>query len=191
MRPALPDEPSEEPSGDRLWMSADDVGEFAQGSPMSRWALARYLVGRSIGESVGNTLLLVATAILALAAVSEWVLDSTFLAVVFVILALLVLVVRAALRAILRRLTATDRYGPIEERLRALVSDTKGDVLKELRRVGLPSHTWTLPLLAFRLVGRRRKATLARLRGFNIDHAVPKARLDELHMLLSRGLGSR
>jgi hypothetical protein len=190
MRPALPDEPSDEPGGDSLWMSADEVGEFAQGSPVSRWALARYLVGRSIGESVGNTLLLVAIVILGLAAASEWGLDSTFLAVVFVILALLVLIVRAGLRAILRRLTAADRYGPIEERLRALVSDTKGDVLKELRRVGLPSHTWTLPLLAFRLVGKRRKATLMRLRDFNIDSAVPKARLDELHMLLGRGLGS-
>jgi hypothetical protein len=189
MRPALPDEPYEQPSGDAVWMSADDVGEFAQGSPVSRWALARYLVGRSIGESVGNTLLLVAVGILGLAAVSEWVLDSTFLAVVFAVLAVLVLIVRAGLRAILNRLTAADRYGPIEQRLRALVSDTKGDVLKELRRVGLPSHTWTLPLLAFRLVGRRRKATLTRLRDFNIDHAVPKARLDELHMLLGRGLG--
>jgi hypothetical protein len=185
MRPALPDEPSGEP----VWMSADDVGEFAQGSPVSRWALARYLVGRSIGESVGNTLLLVAVGILALAVVCQWALHSTFLAVVFVLLALVVLVVRAVLRAILRRLTAADRYGPIEERLRALVSDTKGDVLKELRRLGLPSHTWTLPLLAFRLVGKRRTATLAQLRGFDIGHAVPKARLDELHMLLGRGLG--
>jgi hypothetical protein len=184
MHPALPDEPSDDSSGDQLWMSADEVGDFAQGSPVSRWALARYLVGRSIGESVGNTLLLVAVVILALAAVSQWVIDSTFLAVVFVILALLVLIVRAGLRAILRRLTAADRYGPIEERLRALVSDTKSDVLKELRRVGLPSHTWTLPLLALRLVGKRRKATLIRLREFDIDHAVPKARLDELHMLL-------
>ncbi len=83
-----------------------------------------------------------------------------------VLLALIVLVVRAGLRAILRRLTAADRYGPVEERLRALVSDTKGDVLKELRRVGLPSHTWTLPLLAFRLVGKRRTA-----------HAGPAARV--------------
>jgi hypothetical protein len=187
MLPALPDEPTGRPTGDEVWMSADDVGEFAQGSPVSRWALARYLVGRSIGESVGNTLLLVAIVILGLAAVSQWVLHSTFLAVVLGLLALIVLVVRAGLRAILRRLTAADRYGPVEERLRALVSDTKSDVRKELRRVGLPSHTWTLPLLAFRLVGKRRKATLTRLRDFNVDQAVPKARLDELHLLLRSG----
>jgi hypothetical protein len=195
MRPALPEEPSGEKfggtgdTGEAVWISADEVGEFAQGSPVSRWALARYLVGRSVGESVGSTLLLVAVAILALAAVSEWVIHSTFLAVVFVIMALLVLLVRAGLRALLRRVTAADRYGPVADRLRSLVSDTKSDVLKELRRIGLPSHTWTLPLLAFRLVGKRRKPTLVRLREFDIDHAVPKARLDELHMLLGQGPG--
>jgi hypothetical protein len=189
MYPAVPDEPPDEPSEDRLWLAADDVGEFSQGSPLSRWALARYLVGRSIGESVSNTLLFVAAVVLALAALCQWVLDSTFLAIVVVVIALGVLIVRAALRAILRRLTAADRYGPIEERLRSLVSDTRSDVLRELRRLGLPSHIWTLPLLAVRLVGRRRKATLARLREFDIDRAVPKARLDELHMLLRKGLG--
>jgi hypothetical protein len=172
-----------------MWLSADDVGEFAQGSPVSRWALARYLVGRAIGESVGNTLLLVAVVVLGLAAVGEWVLNSTFLAVVLVILALVVLLVRAVLRAVLRRLTAADRYGPIETRLRELVADTRGDVLAELRRVGLPSHTVTLPLLALRLIGKRRKVTLTKLRDFELDRAVPKARLDELHILLRSGTG--
>jgi hypothetical protein len=179
VHPALPDEPS-----DPEWLSAEEVGEFRQGSPLTQWAFARYLVGRAIGESVGHTLLVVAVLVLGLAAGCQWGLHSTFLAVVLTVLALLVLLVRAVLRAILRRLTEADRYGVIETRLRELVADTRGDVLRELRRVGLPSHTVTLPLLAFRLVGRRRKATLARLREFDIDHAVPKARLDELHLLL-------
>ena len=180
VRPVLP----EEPSDDGSWLSADEVGEFRQGSPLSQWAFARYLVGRAIGESVGHTLLVVAVGLLALAAACQWGLHSTFLAVVVGILALMVLLVRTALRAILRRLTEADRYGPIETRLRALVSDTRGDVLRELRRVGLPSHTVTLPLLAVRLLGKRRRATLERLRGFDIDRAVPKHRLDELHLLL-------
>jgi hypothetical protein len=182
MHPALPEEPS-----DDVWVSADEVGEvgeFRQGSPLSQWALARYLVGRAIGESVGGTLLLVALALFALAALSQWGLHTTFLTVVLVGLALIVLLVRWVVLSVLRRLTAADRYGPLEARLRALVSDTRGDVLKELRRVGLPSHTFTLPLLALRLVGRRRKVTLDRLRTFDIDRAVPKARLDELHLLL-------
>jgi hypothetical protein len=189
MHPALPDEPSGNFPDDGQWLSADDVGDFRQGSPLSRWALARYLVGRAIGESVGRTLLLVALVILALAAASEWGLGSTFLAVVLVVLAALVLLLRAALRAVLRTLTAADRYGPIEARLRELVSDTRGDVLKELRRVGLPSRTLTLPLLAARLIGKRRKPTLLKLQEFQLDRAVPKARLDELHMLLRAGLG--
>jgi hypothetical protein len=180
VHPALP----EEPSDDGEWFAADEVGEFRQGSPLSQWALARYLVGRALGESVGHTLLVVALAVLGLAAACEWGLHSTFLAVVVGLLAVMVLLVRAGLRTILRRLTETNRYGPVETRLRELVSDTRGDVLRELRRLGLPSHTVTLPLLAVRLIGRRRQATLARLRDFDIDRAVPKQRLDELHMLL-------
>ncbi len=185
MLPSLPDEPP----GDGAGISADDVGGFDQGSPLSRWALARYLVGRAIGESVGRSLLVVALVIFGLAAAAEWGLGSTFLAVVLGILGLVVLVLRTGLRAILRRLTAAEHYGPIEARLRRLVSDTRGDVLRELRRVGLPSHAATLPLLAFRLTGKRRTATLAKLRGFDVDRAVPRSRLDELHMLLRSGLG--
>jgi hypothetical protein len=172
------------PGDDAEWGSADDVGAFEQGSSFSRWALARYLVGRAIGESVGSTLLSVALLLLALAAVGEWVIHSTLMAVLVGIVAIGVLLIRWVLRAVLRRLTEADRYGPVEARLRALVSDTRGDVLRELRRVGLPSHTVTLPILAIRLVGRRRKETFTRLREFDIARAVPKARLDELHMLL-------
>jgi hypothetical protein len=183
--PALPDEPP----GDGAGISADEVGGFDQGSPLSRWALARYLVGRAIGESVGRSLLVVALVIFGLAAASEWGLHSTFLAVVLGILGLIVLLLRTGLRAILRRLTAAEHYEPIEARLRRLVADTRGDVLRELRRVGLPSHAVTLPLLALRLTGKRRVATLEKLRGFDVDRAVPRTRLDELHMLLRSGLG--
>ena len=42
----------------------------------------------------------------------------------------------------------------------------------------------TLPLLAVRLAGRRRKDTLDAAARFEIDRAVPPARLDELHLLL-------
>lgn len=188
MHPALPDEPSD----DDAWLSADDpveVGTFRQGSPLSRWALARYLVGRAIGESVGRTLLIVALILIGLAVVCQWTLHLTFVTVLISVVAVFVLLLRWVLRTVLRKLTAADYYGPIETRLRALVSDTHGDVLRELRRVGLPSHTLTLPLLALRLVGKRRKQTLERMRGFDIDRAVPKARLDELHLLLRNAAG--
>jgi hypothetical protein len=185
MHPALP----EHPSDDEPWLSADEIGEFEQGSPLSRWALARYLVGRAIAESVSRTLLIVAVVFLALAAAFQWGLHSTFLVVVAVVLAVLVLLLRWILRAVLRRLTAADHYGPIEARLRSLVNDTRTDVLKEMRRVGLPSRTITLPLLAVRLIGKRRKDTVARMRTFDVERAVPKARLDELHMVLRDAAG--
>jgi membrane protein implicated in regulation of membrane protease activity len=185
MNAALPGQPPEE-----LRPQAVDVGEFRQGSPVSRWALARYLVGRAMAESLSRSLLLVALAILALAAVVGWVLHATFWAVVLAVMALVVLAMRAGLRAVLRRLTAADQIQPIEQRLRSLVSDTRGDVLRELRRVGLPGHSWTLPLLALRFFGRRRRRdTVARLRRFDLDRVVPKARLDELHLLLRTAVG--
>jgi hypothetical protein len=90
---------------------------------------------------------------------------------------------------LLRRLTAANVHGPIADRMVSLVADTHRDVFRELRRLDLPSHTITLPLLAFRLVGRRRKQTLARLRDFDVDRAVPAVRIDELHMLIGSALG--
>lgn len=58
-------------------------------------------------------------------------------------------------------------------------------MLRELRRIGLPGRVVTLPLLALRLPGRRRRAdTVTRLRGFDIERVVPKARLDETFLLL-------
>jgi hypothetical protein len=184
-------QPGHQPVGYGLDADADvgDVGEFRQGSPVSRWALARYLVGRSIGESVSWSLLFVGLGILAVAALVGWGLNSTFWAVVIGIIGLGVLALRALLRAVLRRLTAADQLEPIEQRLRGLVSDTRSDVLRELRRLGLPSHTWTLPLLALRFAGRRRRETLERLRRFDVDRVVPKARLDELHLLLRSAVG--
>jgi hypothetical protein len=181
MQPALP-EPSP-PSGGTLPPGVD-VGAFDQGTPVSRWALARYLVGRAVAESVSRSLLIAGLLVLGLAAVCEWVLRSTFLAVLIAFVAICVLGLRAVLRAVLNRLMAADQVAPFETRVRALVADTRADVLRELRRIGLPGHTWTLPLLAFRLAGRRRRAALERMRGFEIDRAVPRARLDELHLLL-------
>ena len=190
MQPAVPDDPRDRraPAGDDgVYYSADDVGAFAQGTPFSRWALARYLVGRAIASSMSQWLLFFCLAWLALGAVAQWVLHVTALAVVFVVFALGALVIRWAVRALLGRFTDAARYAPVQQRLRALVSDTHGDVMKELRRTGLPSHTFTLPLLAIRMVGKRRAETLARLRHFDTDRAVPPARLDELHLLLRGG----
>lgn len=164
-----------------------DVGSFEQGNQFSRWALSRYLVGRAIGESVSRSLLVAGLVVLALAAVSEWVGNLTALAVLLAVLAIGVFLVRAVLGAMLRRFTVVSATSPAQARLRALVRDTHSDVLRELRRLGLPGRTLTLPLLAVRLFGRRRTETVRRLRGFDLDRVVPRARLDELHMIVRAG----
>ena len=173
-------------------MSGDDdladVGDFRQGSSLSRWALARYLVGRAIAESVGTSMLLVALVVLGLSALI-WVAGSVFWSVLVGVVALAVLAMRALLLAILRRLTAAGQYRPLEDRMRRLVRDTRADVMRELRRIGLPGRTPTLPLLGWRLVGRRRAETFSRLRSFDIERAVPRGRLDELHLLLRSAVG--
>ncbi len=95
------------------------------------------------------------------------------------------LLLRWVLLAVVRRLTAFSQYAPIEERINALVADTRADVFRELRRVGLPSHMWTLPLLPIRLVRSKRRAdTVERLRAFELARVVPKARVDETFLLL-------
>jgi hypothetical protein len=167
-----------------------DVGDFRPGSPLSQAALARYLVGRAIAESVGNALMVLAVAVLVVAGLIWWA-GSLFGAVLIAVIALCVLGLRALLLAVLRRLTATAHYAPLEQRLRSLVSDTRKDVLRELRRIGLPGRTWTLPLLGARLVRRTRRAeTLERLRSFRLANAVPQARVDELHLLLRSAVDS-
>lgn len=170
---------------------ATDVGEFRQGSPLSQWALSRYLVGRAITESIGWSLLVVGVVLLALSALAWAGLHSTLLGVLVLLLAIGVLLLRAVLLAVVRRLTGFRQYAPIEERMKALVDDTRSDVLRELRRIGLPGRIWTLPLLALRFLGRnRRRDTVERLRTFELDRAVPRARLDELHLLLRSALGA-
>lgn len=172
-------QPPPPPSGE------PEVGEFRQGSPFSQWALSRYLVGRAITESVGSALMWVGLIVLGLGAVGEWALDSTALAVLLVIVAVFVLLLRWVLLSVVRRITAFSQYAPVEDRMNSLVADTRSDVLRELRRIGLPGRTLTLPLLAFRFIGsRRRKDTFEKLRGFDITRVVPKARLDETVLLL-------
>lgn len=169
-----------------------EVGEFRQGTIGSRMALGRYLVGRAITESVGWALLLVGIGLLVLGLLAQLGAHLTFLAVLLVVLAVAVLILRWALLAIVRRLTGFERFGPLEDRMQSLVDDTSSDVLRELRRVGLPGRLWTLPLLAFRFLGRKRRvATVAKLRKFDTGRAVPRARLDELHLLLKDTFGGR
>ncbi len=186
MHPEFPS-PPDDGAGDgaeQVWVSAGDVGEFRQGTELSRWALARYLVGRSLLAAVSNSLLALFLLLVVIGCLLEWGAHLTFLAVLVFVVAVMVLLLLLALRAVLRRVMAAERVEVFDDRLTALVRDTRRDVRRELGRVGLPHTVLTLPLVAFRLIGRRRAETMERMRAFDVDRAVPKARLDELHMLL-------
>jgi hypothetical protein len=161
-----------------------DVGAFEQGTPGSRWALGRYLVGRAIGEYVSRALTLFALIAVGLTALVWW-LGPHWLAVLIGVFALTVLLLRSLLGAVLRRVTGVGYFGPAEDRMRRMVAETRGDVRSELRRIGVPSRTWTLPLLVWRLARRARRAeTLRRLRSFDAERVVSRSRLDELHMIV-------
>jgi hypothetical protein len=160
-----------------------EVGEFRAGNPISQWALSRYLVGQAIGADVSRGLLIGALVFGAVAALVGWT-GPTLAAVLLGLTALGLLLLRALLDAVLRRLTGDRRLGALRQELRSLVAATRGDVRQELRRIGVPSRPWTMPLLAGRLAGRRRAETLARLREFDVGRVVPPARLDQLHLLL-------
>ncbi len=161
-----------------------EVGDFDQGTPGSRWALGRYLVGRAIGEYLNRALMLFALVVVALA-VCVWWLGPRWLAVLIGVFAVTVLLLRWGLSAVLRRATGVGYFSPLEGRMRRLVADTRGDVRVELRRIGVPSRMWTLPLLAWRLDRpRHRGETLRRLRQFDVERVVPRSRLDELHLIV-------
>jgi hypothetical protein len=170
----------------------DASGPGGLSSPAGRWVWARYLVGRAIGESLDRGLLVVGLLVLAGAALIWWA-GSPLGGVLLGLFGLGLLLVRAALRALLRRLVTfgeSGGRGPVAAGLRALVADTRADVLRELRRLGLPGRTWSLPWLAVRLLRRRtREATAGRLRGFDVDRVVPPARIDELHLVLQAERG--
>jgi hypothetical protein len=164
--------------------SAADVGAFAQGDDLSRWALGRYLLGRALAVQVSRVLLAVAL-LIAAAAIALYLGGFTVLAVLVGLVAVAVLGARAILMAVLRHTTMPSIASDGERRLAALVADTRKDVGRELRRLGLPSRALTLPLLAWRLAGRRRNEVLTRLRGFDVERVVPAGRLDEVHLLLA------
>ena len=117
-------------------------------------------------------------------AVGAYFIAPTWLAVLVGLIGFGLLLVRAVVAAVMRRLAGVGRFGPHEDRMRSLVAETRGDVRRELRRLGLPSHTATMPLLVARLLGRHRGEVVARLRGFDIDRVVPPARVDDLHLVI-------
>ena len=160
-------------------------GETVRPGPTtSDSALRRYLLTRALGRSVIHTVQWSGVAILLIAALC-WLAGVKVLAVLIGLVAVLVLVVRAALSGLERRLSGARRLGPLEPRVAALVTRTNRGLRRELRRVGLPSLPWAPLLIALRIIRPFRRAeTLRALSRVDLAGVVPASRLDELQLLL-------
>ena len=169
----LPDEPLQ-----------GEVGNFRKGDAASRFALSRLLVGRVIVARIGAGMMFLALLVLALAVVT-WLFGPQWLAILIGLFAVFMLVVRALVMALLRRLAGYGAFGQYEQQVHSLVSATGGDLRRELRRNRIPAGWWSFPLLVVRLFrSHGRRELFERMRGVDIDRIVPAARVDELHSVL-------
>ncbi len=145
--------------------------------------LARYLVGRALAARLSLALWLVA-GIIFVGAVALWIVDAHWVAVVFALLGLIVLGVRALVMLVLRKVMAVGRLGSAEARITELVRDTGGDLRRELRRIGLPGSVLAMPVLLVRILGKHRLQTFERMRRFDVANVVPASRRAELDFLV-------
>jgi hypothetical protein len=161
-----------------------DVGDFRRGNLGTQWALGRYLVGRVIVGRVQAGLLFSAVLILILAGLVYWA-GITWLAVLIALAALGVIIVRWLFITLVGRLIQAPIFGPFEDQLRRLVGDTRGDLRRELHRIGVPAGWWSFPLLIVRLMRRTsRRRLFERMRTVDLGKVVPASRVDELHLLI-------
>lgn len=108
------------------------------------------------------------------------------------VLGLLLVVGRiAAVRLIVRRSLAR-RYRPVEDDLRAAVEAGKANLRGELRRAGLPSSSWSIPLSVVRLgKSTDRSKARSRLLEIEIDRVLPRAQLDRALKVLDEAAPGR
>jgi hypothetical protein len=161
-----------------------DVGRFQQADELSQWALRRYLLARAIGASVIRTVYWLGIAVLVLA-VLVWSAGVEWLAVLIGIAAIFILLFRALLSAIQRRISGVDAMGSAGPKVERLVGQTRKGIRAELRRVGLPSSPWGPTLIGLRLIRPvKRVETVGKLSKFDLSQVVPSSTLDELYLLL-------
>jgi hypothetical protein len=86
---------------------------------------------------------------------------------------------RVGLVRLLRRISLPRQFRPVETALRDAVEAGKANLRVELRRAGLPSRSWQVPVYVLRLArGTGRATTRARLRDVDVDLVLPRAQLD-------------
>jgi hypothetical protein len=161
-----------------------EVGNIGPGSAASQAVLRRYLLTRALGSSIVNAVQWTGVVVLLLAGLS-WLGDQKLLAVLLGLVALVILAVRGVLSALARRLSGASRLGPLEPRVAALVTRTRRELRRELRRVGLPGVPWAPILIVWRLVRPlKRVRTMASLSRVDLTKVVPPSQVDELQILL-------
>lgn len=160
------------------------VGDFRGAPDSSATSLRGYLLIRALASSVVSAVQCAGLAILVLAALC-WLGGVKWLAVLVALVAILVLLFRAMLSALARRLSGSGRLGVVEPAVARMVSRTRRGLRRELRRVGLPSTPWAALSIAGRLIRLpRRSATLQALSQVDLARVVPADQLDELHLIL-------
>jgi hypothetical protein len=106
---------------------------------------------------------------------------------IVVVLGVVLVIGRLVMLRLIERLSLARRFRPVEEDLRSAVEAGKANLRGELRRVGLPSGPWTLPLSLLRLArGSARSEVRSRLLEIEIDRVLPRAQLDRALRLLDQ-----
>jgi hypothetical protein len=170
----------------RATVYTGEVGDLRPGDPRTQWALARYLVARTVGDNAVRAVLGVALVLAALTVLLVAVSAPVALSVLVGLVAVGWFVAWRLARALWSRLAGGPALVPVRHELDALVRETRPDVRRELRRLGLPAHPLASFAFARRLVGRRRAETMTTLRGFDVDRVVPAERADRAVVLLER-----
>ena len=170
----------------RATVLTGEVGDFRQGDARSRWALARYLVARTIGDGAVRAVLGIALLCAALTVVLVLVDAPVVLSVLVGLVTLGWFVAWRVARALWSRLSGGRALAPVRHELDKLVGETRPDVRRELRRLDLPAHPFAAFAFATRLGGRRRSETTQRMRRFDVDRVVPADRVDRVVLLMER-----
>jgi hypothetical protein len=102
-------------------------------------------------------------------------------------LGLLLIVARAVMVAVVRRVSLARRFRPVEEELCSAVEAGKANLRVELRSAGLPNRSWRLAFFATRLArGSGRDDLRSRLRQVDIDRVLPRAQMERALRLLGK-----